>query len=115
MITIIDKKELSDLKENRAHTRRKIDQLETRQAQDIKECNARHDLHDEYKLHTNNSLDKLSNAVISLDSTIKKVIELTPTMERSRNNFTTLDTLKSWFIYIAVAYAAFEIFVNFVP
>jgi len=36
-------------------------------------------------------------------------VELQPTVERTKNNFTTIDTLKSWGGSLAVLYVAYDI------
>lgn len=97
------------IEERRSHDRRKIDA-------EIAECNARHDAHDKHRLDSEKSMKSFSDTVTELtkalnvtNATLSKWVELQPTVERTRNNFTTIDTLKSWGGSLAVLYVAYDI------
>lgn len=107
---IVSKKEVHEMIEERRHAdRRKIEQ-------DIASCNARHDEHEKYReeseksmIKFNQSLAKLTETLTTTNTTLSKWVELQPTVERTKNNFTTIDTLKSWGGSLAVLYVAYDI------
>lgn len=108
------KKEIEAMiNERRSEDRRKVDA-------DIAACNARHDEHDKHKENQdktmgafNDTISELTRALNTTNSTLSKWVELQPTVERTRNNFTTIDTLKSWAGSLAVLYVAYDIIVRF--
>lgn len=110
----VSKQEVHDMIEERRRVdRRKIEQ-------DIAACNARHDEHKKYReeaeknmITVTDALAKLTNTLNTTNSTLGKWVELQPTVERSRNNFTTIDTLKSWGGSLAVLYVAYDIIKKF--
>ena len=97
------------IEERRTHDRRKIES-------EFAACNARHDVHDKHRLDSEKSMKSFSETVTELtkalnttNATLSKWVELQPTVERTRNNFTTIDTLKSWGGSLAVLYVAYDI------
>jgi len=97
------------IEERRNHDRRKIDA-------EMAACNARHDAHDKHKQDSEKAMKSFSDTVTELtkalqttNSTLSKWVELQPTVERTKNNFTTIDTLKSWGGSLAVLYVAYDI------
>jgi len=97
------------IEERRTHDRRKIEA-------DIAACNARHDAHDKHREDSdktmksfNDTITELTKALHTTNNTLSKWVELQPTVERTKNNFTTIDTLKSWGGSLAVLYVAYDI------
>jgi len=97
------------IEERRNHDRRKIDA-------EMAACNARHDAHDKHRQDSEKAMKSFSDTVTELtkalqttNSTLSKWVELQPTVERTKNNFTTIDTLKSWGGSLAVLYVAYDI------
>lgn len=97
------------IEERRNHDRRKIDA-------EMAACNARHDAHDKHRKDSEKAMKSFSDTVTELtkalqttNSTLSKWVELQPTVERTKNNFTTIDTLKSWGGSLAVLYVAYDI------
>lgn len=97
------------IEERRNHDRRKIDA-------EMAACNTRHDAHDKHKQDSEKAMKSFSDTVTELtkalqttNSTLSKWVELQPTVERTKNNFTTIDTLKSWGGSLAVLYVAYDI------
>jgi len=97
------------IEERRKHDRRRIDS-------EMAACNARHDAHDKHRQDSEKAMKSFSDTVTELtkalqttNSTLSKWVELQPTVERTKNNFTTIDTLKSWGGSLAVLYVAYDI------
>lgn len=107
---LINKEEVEAMFEDRRQEdRRKVDAA-------IAACNARHDEHKKYReeaeknmITITDALAKLTNTLNTTNLTLGKWVELQPTVERSKNNFTTIDTLKSWGGSLAVLYVAYDI------
>jgi len=107
---LINKKEVEAMfEERRQEDRRKVDA-------DIAACNARHDAHDALDLKHKFEIEAISKGFSELNTTLhttnktlEKWVELQPIVERSKNNFTTIDTLKSWGGSLAVLYVAYDI------
>lgn len=68
-------------------------------------CQADHIHHKQYRRDTDNKMDGILTYQKSTDETVKKMLsimeEYKPTLKRSTNNYITLDTLKSWALWLA--------------
>jgi hypothetical protein len=110
----MNKEEVSAMiEERRVADRRRYDD-------DLACCKKRHDEHelhraelDKTMISFNNALSQLTTTLAATNATLSKWIELQPTVERSKNNFTTIDTLKSWGGSLAVLYVAYDIIKKF--
>jgi len=107
---LVSKEEVHTMiEERRINDRRKMEAA-------IEACNARHDAHDKHRQDSdramksfNDTVTELTKALQTTNSTLSKWVELQPTVERTKNNFTTIDTLKSWGGSLAVLYVAYDI------
>ena len=76
------------------------------------ECQRNHEHHDQYRRATDNKMDGILTYQKSTDETVKKMLSImesyAPTVKRSTNNYVTIDTLKSWFLWIAAAAGGFS-------
>lgn len=76
------------------------------------ECEENHRHHNQYRRDTDNKMDGILTYQKSTDETVKKMLSImesyAPTVKRSTNNYVTIDTLKSWFLWIAAAAGAFS-------
>ena len=102
------------IEDRRIHDRRKVEA-------EIAACNARHDAHDKHQEDNartmaafNTTVTELTKALNTTNSTLSKWVELQPTVERTKNNFTTIDTLKSWGGSLAVIYVAYDIIIKLI-
>ena len=75
-------------------------------------CDVRHDQHIEHRRRIDDKIDDLL-------STVKQILNVlqdnTPTIDRAKNNFITLDTLKSWSLWIAAISGAITIVYHLLP
>ena len=59
--------------------------------------------------NTSKGFSELNTTLHTTNKTLEKWVELQPIVERSKNNFTTIDTLKSWGGSLAVLYVSYDI------
>lgn len=57
----------------------------------------------------NVGLIKLTETLHTTNSTLSKWVELQPTIERTKNNYTAIDTIKAWIGSLAVFYVLYDI------
>ena len=69
------------------------------------ECDTKHRVNNEHRRRLDDKLKDSLEYQKSMDDTMKQILKVleenTPTIQRSKNTYTTIDTLKSWSLWIA--------------
>lgn len=70
-------------------------------------CQSEHEEHHKYRRSTDNKLEGTNAVLTEILAILKEFKEAVPTIKRSKDTYTTLDTLKSWALWIGVISGGF--------